>query len=128
MELVLITILVALLEYAVMGALVGRARVKYGVKAPATTGHPDFERVNRVHINTLENLIMFVPAVWIFGTYVSETWAAALGALFVVGRALYAVGYTKAAEKRSVGAGITGIVNLVLIVGGLIGVGRAVFA
>jgi glutathione S-transferase len=128
MELVFITILLALLEYAVMAALVGRARAKYGIKAPATTGHPDFERVNRVHVNTLEALIMFVPGVWIFAMYVSATWAAALGALFVVARALYAVGYIKAADKRGVGAGITGIVNLVLIVGGLIGVARAVFA
>ena len=127
MELVLITILVALLEYAVMGALVGRARVKYGVKAPATTGHPDFERVNRVHINTLESLIVFVPGVWIFATYVSELWAAVLGALFVVGRALYAVGYISAAEKRGPGASITGIVNMVLIVGGLIGLGRVLW-
>ena len=56
MELVYATILLALLEYIVMAALVGRARAKYGIHAPATTGHPDFERANRVHINTLENL------------------------------------------------------------------------
>ena len=127
MELVFLTILLALVEYIVMAALVGRARGKYGVKAPATTGHPDFERVNRVHINTLESLIVFVPGVWIFATYVSELWAAVLGALFVVGRALYAVGYISAAEKRGPGAGITGIVNMVLIVGGLIGVGRVLW-
>lgn len=125
MELVYGTILLALLEYIVMSALVGRARAKYGIKAPATTGHPDFERANRVHINTLENLIVFVPAVWLFATYVSTTWAAVLGALFVVGRAWYAVGYLQAAEKRGPGAGITGLVNIALVVGGLIGIGRA---
>jgi glutathione S-transferase len=125
MELVYGTILLALFEYLVMSALVGRARAKYGIKAPATTGHPDFERANRVHINTLENLIVFVPAVWIFATYVSPAWAAALGALFVVGRALYAIGYLQAAEKRGAGAGITGIVNMALVVGGLIGIVRA---
>ena len=124
MELVFLTILLALVEYIVMAALVGRARAKYGIKAPATTGNPDFERVNRVHINTLEALIVFVPGVWIFATYVSELWAAVLGALFIVARALYAVGYISAAEKRGPGAGITGIVNIVLIVGGLIGLGR----
>jgi glutathione S-transferase len=80
-----------------------------------------------VHLNTLENLIIFVPAVWIFATYVSAAWAAGLGALFVVARALYAVGYLQAAEKRSIGAGITGIVTIVLVVGGLIGVARALF-
>jgi uncharacterized membrane protein YecN with MAPEG domain len=125
MELVYGTILLALVEYLVMSALVGRARAKYGIKAPATTGHPDFERANRVHINTLENLIVFVPAVWIFATYVSPAWAAALGALFVVGRALYAIGYLQAAEKRGAGAGITGIVNMALVVGGLIGIARS---
>jgi uncharacterized membrane protein YecN with MAPEG domain len=125
MELVFVTILLALLEYTVMAAMVGRARGKYRISAPATTGNPDFERVNRVHINTLESLIVFVPGVWIFGVYVSELWAAVLGALFVIARALYAIGYYKAAEKRGVGAGITGVVNIVLIVGGLIGLGRA---
>ena len=127
MELVYATILLALLEYIVMAGLVGRARAKYGIRAPATTGHPDFERANRVHINTLENLIIFIPAVWVFASYVSVRWAAGLGALFVVGRALYAVGYLRAAEKRSAGAGITGIVNIVLVVGGLIGLARASF-
>jgi len=124
MEWVLVTIVLALLEYAVMAALVGRARARYGVHAPATTGHPDFERVNRVHLNTLESLIVFVPAVWIFGAYVSTLWAAVLGMLFVLARAIYAVGYIRAAEKRGLGAGITGFVNLILLVGGLIGLAR----
>lgn len=125
MELVYLTILLALLEYTVMAALVGRARGKYGIRAPATTGHPDFERVNRVHINTLEHLILFIPAVWIFGQYVSALWAAVLGGVFVIGRAVYAVGYIRAAEKREIGAGITGIVNLILLIGGFVGLGRA---
>jgi uncharacterized MAPEG superfamily protein len=127
MPLVYLTILLALAEYIVMAGLVGRARAKYGVHAPAMTGHPAFERANRVHVNTLENLIIFVPAVWIFATYVSSAWAAGLGALFVAARALYAIGYLQAAEKRSIGAGVTGIVNVVLVVGALIGVARALF-
>jgi glutathione S-transferase len=121
MELVYLTIVLALLEYAAMAALVGRARGKYGVQAPATTGHPEFERVNRVHVNTLENLVLFIPAVLIFASYVSTTWAAALGFLFVIGRALYAVGYVKAPEKRAIGAGLTGLVNMALVLGGLVG-------
>ena len=127
MELVYATILLALLEYIVMSALVGRARAKHGIHAPAMTGHPGFERANRVHVNTLENLIIFVPAVLIFGIYLSALYAAILGALFVVARALYAVGYLQAPEKRGIGAGVTGIVNIVLVVGGLIGVARALF-
>jgi glutathione S-transferase len=125
MELVYVTIVLALLEYVVMGALVGRARAKYGIHAPAMTGNPEFERTNRVHVNTLENLIIFIPAVWIFATYVSMRWAAILGFVFVAARAVYAVGYLKAAEKRSIGAGITGIVVIVLVVGSLIGLVQA---
>jgi glutathione S-transferase len=125
MELVYGTILLALVEYIVMAGLVGRARGKYGIRAPAMTGHPDFERANRVHINTLENLIIFVPAVWIFATYVSPLYAAILGAVFVIARAVYAIGYLRAAEKRGVGAGVTGLVNVVLVAGGLIGIARA---
>jgi glutathione S-transferase len=126
MELVYLTILLALLQYAFMAALVGRARGKYGVDAPATTGHPDFERVNRVHLNTLENLVLFIPAVLVFALYVSAGWAAVLGFVFVVARAVYAVGYLKAADKRGVGAGVTGLVNMVLLLGGLTGLVLAV--
>jgi uncharacterized MAPEG superfamily protein len=125
MELVFLVILLALIEYMVFSGLVGRARVKYGVRAPATTGHPDFERVNRVHQNTLEALIVFVPAVWIFGLYLSARWAAGLGVLFIVARVIYAVGYLRAAEKRGPGAGLTGLTNIALIIGAIVGVVRA---
>ncbi len=127
MELVLAVILVALIEYVVFTGLVGRARVRYGVRAPATTGHPDFERVYRVQQNTLEALIVFIPAVWIFGRYLTGYGAVALGLLFIVARAIYAAGYIRDAEKRGPGAGLTGIVNIVLIIGALIGVGRALW-
>ena len=125
MELVYLTILLALAEYTVMAGLVGRARAKYGVKAPATTGHPDFERTNRIHINTLENLIVFIPAVVLFARYLDPRWAAGLGFLFVISRAVYAVGYLRAAEKRGLGAGISGLTNAALLLGALFGVGRA---
>jgi len=126
MELVYFMIMLALLEYVAMAALVGRAREKFGILAPTMTGHPDFERVIRVHLNTLENLIIFVPAVWIFASYVSALWAAILGFVFVVARAVYAIGYLRAAEKRSIGAAVTGLVDLVLVVGGLIGLALAI--
>ena len=125
MELVVIVILVALLEYMVFAGLVGRARAKYGVRAPATTGNPEFERTYRVHQNTLESLIVFLPAVLAFGCYVSPRWAAGIGVLFIVARAIYAIGYLQAAEKRFPGAGLTMLVNFVLVVGGLIGLVRA---
>jgi glutathione S-transferase len=121
-ELVFVVILLALLEYMVMAGMVGRARIRYGIRAPAITGHPDFERVFRVHQNTLENLIVFIPAVWIFGLYVSAAWAAGLGALFLLARIVYAAAYVRAAEKRGPGAGLTAIVEAALVIGGLIGV------
>jgi uncharacterized membrane protein YecN with MAPEG domain len=88
------------------------------------TGHPDFERANRVHQNTLENLVTFIPCVVLFAMYLDARWAAALGFAFVIGRALYAVGYLRAAEKRALGAGICGLTNIALLVGALFGVIR----
>ena len=88
-----IVTLLALIEFLVFGILVGRARGKYGIKAPATSGHPLFERRFRVHQNTQEQLLIFLPALWLFGELVSPVWGAGLGLVFVIGRALYAVGY-----------------------------------
>ena len=122
MELVYLVILLALLQYIVFTGLVGRARARYNVLAPATTGHPAFERAHRVHQNTLENLIIFVPAIWIFATYASAFWATILGIVFIVGRTIYAVGYLQAAEKRGPGAGLTGLANVALVLGGLVAV------
>lgn len=121
MEAVYIVILLALLEYMAFAALVGRARGKFGIRAPATTGHPEFERTYRVHQNTLESLVIFVPAAWLFGLYVSPLWAALLGALFIVARAIYAVTYIRAAEKRGLGAGLTGLASGALVIGALVG-------
>src|SRR5258705_2579447 len=79
-ELEMITVL-ALLEYSILGVMVARARGRYGVAAPATTGNPDFERYFRVHENTLEALIVFIPAVWIFALEGNYNFSVALGAL-----------------------------------------------
>jgi glutathione S-transferase len=111
----------ALVEYMVLGILVGRARIKLGVAAPATTGNPVFERYYRVHQNTLEALIVFLPGLWLFGGYVSRWAAIALGVVFIAGRIVYAVGYVKDPEKRTVGAIVTAIVNAILLLGSLIG-------
>ena len=115
-----IVTLLALLEYSILGVMVGRARQTYGIVAPATTGNPDFERYNRVHVNTLEALIVFLPAVWIFSLSVHYHIGVLLGLLFVIARIVYAAGYISAASKRSTGAMATGIINVILVVGGLI--------
>ena len=77
------------------------------------TGEPDFERVVRVQQNTLEQLVFFLPLLWLFSFYVSPLWAAGVGAIWLVGRIVYAWGYYQAAEKRTIGFGISFISGLV---------------
>ncbi len=121
MAVVAIVVLLALVEFIVFTMLVGRARIRCNIKAPATTGHPVFERYFRVQQNTLEQLIVFVPAIWLFGVYVSPLWAAGLGLLFVIGRMVYLVGYVAEPGKRAPGFGLSFLANIVLTVGGLVG-------
>jgi glutathione S-transferase len=113
--------LLSLVEYFVFTIAVGRARYAFGVKAPATSGHPDFERYYRAQMNTLEQLVIFIPALWTFATFVNGDVAAILGAVFIVGRAMYFFGYVKAAEKRSAGFGLSTLATLALLIGGIIG-------
>ena len=120
-----IILVLALLEYIILGFNVSRNRVKYDVKAPATAGNPIFERHYRVHQNTLEQLIVFVPALLLFAFFVSRRWAAILGALFVIARIVYAAGYVRDPEQRSYGAAMTAVVNIILVIGSLIGLLRA---
>ena len=121
MALVAIVIALALIEYLVFALLVGRARVRCNVLAPATTGHPVFERYFRVQQNTLEQLIVFLPSIWLFGTYVSPLWAAGLGLLFVVGRVAYMIGYVADPKKRGAGFGLSFLPTAILAVGALVG-------
>ena len=116
-----IILVLVLIEYLLLGFNAGRARVKYDIKAPATTGHPVFERALRVQTNTLEQLIIFVPTLLLFSYYVSARWAFVLGLLFLIARAVYAVGYIRDPEQRGYGAGLTFLVNIVLLVGSLVG-------
>jgi uncharacterized membrane protein YecN with MAPEG domain len=115
-----ITVL-ALIEYAVFGLMVGSARGRFGVAAPATTGEPTFERYFRVHQNTLEALIVFLPALWIFAHRVSYPAAFVLGVVFLAARAEYARGYIASPEGRSIGARLTFAVNAILLIGSVVG-------
>jgi glutathione S-transferase len=124
MEPVAVVIVLALLQYVAFGMLVGWARGKYGVKAPAVTGHETFDRYFRVHQNTLELLVVFVPAIWLFGLYVDPTWAALLGLVYVVARVLYLRGYVADPAKREVGFTLSILPVFVLLAGALWGAGR----
>ena len=95
--------LAAVALYCYTGVLVARARQKFGVVAPATTGHIDFERVFRVQQNTLEWMPIFLPLLWFFVLYVNDWGAALLGLVWIAGRILYIRGYSEAAEKRHKG-------------------------
>jgi glutathione S-transferase len=109
----------AMLFYFFASVQVSRARVAYGVKLPAVSGHPDFERVFRVQMNTLEWMPVFLPSLWLFAVYISDTIAAAIGLVWIVGRILYMTGYTKAVEKRGSGFAIQALATIALLLGAL---------
>ena len=98
---------------------VARARAAFGIKAPAITGHPDFERVFRVQMNTLEWMPIFLPSVWLFAIYISDALAAAVGLVWIAGRILYMTGYSEAAAKRGRGFAIQASAAGVLWLGAL---------
>lgn len=113
--------MLALIEYLYFGVQVGGARGRTGVAAPAVTGDPAFERVYRAHQNTLEQLIIFLPALYASAYYLNDLFAVAAGVAFLIGRALYFRTYSTDAEKRGPGMLITAAANVALLAGGLIG-------
>ena len=117
--------LLAVIQLLVFGVLVGRARGKYGVSAPATAGHPMFERYYRVQMNTVELLLAFLPGLWLAAKYWSPRYAAMLGAIYLVGRLVYLNGYVKDPKARSLGFSLSILPTLALLVAALVGAIRA---
>ena len=113
--------LLAIVQLFVFGALVGRARGTYGVPAPATTGHPMFERYHRVQVNTVESLLVFLPALWLAAKYWSPKYAAILGVIYLVGRVVYLRAYVSDPKTRSLGFSMSMLPALVLVVAALVG-------
>ena len=103
MEAVVIVTVLALVQYMYFGIQVGAAREKYGVKAPATSGNEQFERINRVHLNTLEQLMVLIPALWMYAHFVNPLWGAGIGAVYIIGRFIYSSEYTKDPATRTIG-------------------------
>jgi glutathione S-transferase len=117
----------ALLQYLVFGFKVGRARGLYSVKAPAVAGNEIFERHFRVHQNTLEQLIVFLPGLFLFSHYIDPRVAAVLGVIYLVGRELFAFNYVKEPSKREVGYALSFLPAVILVLGGLFGAVRSLF-
>ncbi|HYI27977.1 MAG TPA: MAPEG family protein [Bradyrhizobium sp.] len=109
----------AILLYFFTTIQVSKARATFGIKVPATSGHPDFERVFRVQMNTLEWMPIFLPSLWLFAIYIGDLYAAMLGLIWIAGRVLYLMGYSQAAAKRGPGFAIQALAGIILWLGAL---------
>jgi len=126
MSLVILVIVLALMEFMAFSFQVGMARMKYGVNAPAISGHPVFERYFRVQQNTLEQLVVFVPALLAF-SWAAENigWpgyyiASGLGVIWLIGRFIYAISYVRDPASRSVGFMLTFFPTALMVLGALV--------
>lgn len=118
----------AILYTFVLGGRVGALRGKTGVAAPATTGDPIFERAFRVHMNTTEQLVVFLPVLWLSVQVIGDAWTGLVGVVWLAGRVFYASGYMKDPTRRGPGMLITLSATLVLIVVTLVGILRGFLA
>ena len=109
----------AILFYFFTSIQVSKARTAFGIKVPATSGHPDFERVFRVQMNTLEWMPIFLPSLWLFAIYIGDPYAAVLGLIWIAGRVLYLTGYSQAAAKRGRGFAVQALAGIILWAGAL---------
>ncbi|WP_374012994.1 MAPEG family protein [Pseudoxanthomonas koreensis] len=114
----------AILQLIFFGVLVGRARGRYGVKAPAVSGHEMFERAYRVQMNTLELMVAFLPALFVAARYWPQSWVAIAGAVYLVGRFIYWRSYTAAPASRGLGFALSMLPILALLIGALGGIIR----
>jgi glutathione S-transferase len=125
--------LVTLLSLALffwMGADVARARVRFGVLAPAVSGHPEFERYFRVQANTLEGIVLFLPCLWLFaltidglrGSDLGDKIGAALGLVWIIGRVIYMRSYVRDPASRGLGFGVQALASMLLLIGSLVAI------
>ncbi len=117
--------LLALLLYMGLSFVAGQARGRYRIKAPAVTGHENFERAYRVQMNTVEQMVFFLPALWLCAVLLSDKGAAVGGLIWVIGRAVYAVSYLDAPQKRGPGMAISMLAQTGLFLGAVYGLAQA---
>jgi len=120
-------VLLALLQYVFFTGRVGLARGKYNVNAPACEGDETWNRIFRIQQNTMEQLIVFIPATYAFSYYLSELWVLLPGLAFIFGRFLYSAEYLKDPKTRTPGMGLTLLANVALVLGALFGLLRVMF-
>lgn len=118
---VTIVAVLALIQYTAFGMLVGKARMTYKIDAPAVHGDPVFERYYRVHMNTLESLVFFLPSLFLFVQYFNPLLGAGLGAVFLIGRQLYFFSYIKDPKSRGPGFALTILPSLFMAIGAAAG-------
>ena len=121
----LVTLGVVVLLF-IMAWNVGKARSKYGIAAPATTGNADFERIFRVQMNTIENALMFLPALWVCAAFYNEVRASEVGVVWLVARFWYSFSYAKAASRRGPAFGLSMLAITVLTLGGTWGILKSI--
>jgi uncharacterized membrane protein YecN with MAPEG domain len=122
MLLVLLVVVLTAVQLMVFSFLVGRGRDTYNVPAPATSGHPTWERLNRVHQNSLEQAVIFIPLLLVFATTWGQREAVWLGGIYLVARVLYGVGYVRDPKQRAVGAVLTFLVLVLLALGSIVAI------
>ena len=128
MDFVIIVVVLALIQYIAFGILVGRARGKYDVKAPAISGDPVFDRYYRVHQNTLEQLVVFLPAIFLFSQLGNPMYAAGFGVVYLIGRMIYLRSYVKDPGSRGLGFMLTFLPSALMLIGALFMAARNLMA
>jgi glutathione S-transferase len=118
----------SLFVYFWMATQIGKARREHGIAAPEMQGPEAFNRVIRVHGNTIEMMILFLPSLWLFALIISDFWAGIIGVFFPIGRIIYARGYYQASDKRGRGFMIGFIPTLILLIGATLGSFHAAYA
>ncbi len=116
MEVVTIVTILALMQFYWFGIEVGKMRAKHQCKAPAISGAPEFERMFRVQQNTMEQIVMFIPVLWLFAEFVNPLWAAGMGVVYLIGRSVYRMAYIKDPKSRSAGFMMTVLPTSVMLV------------
>ncbi len=107
--------------------LVARARRRNKLPPPAMIGAAEVERALRAQGNTVEQVVIFLPLLWVAALYFHMIgWLVPIiGLVWCIGRVIFALGYIADAEKRHIGFVISVFANITLAILGVIGLIQA---